>query len=323
MGCRFRLHPGATTVHKMRETLVVIVSLLLVRFGEGAPLPKPHLLEAKLGTFIGNQVNLGWIASEEEIALVKEYRLRYYPADSLDSEKTTTVNGNETVYQVEGLRFHTRYFFILSAVDKNGDEGLPAIANITTGEGTPLEPPRNVKAERAGSDSVKVSWSPPPSDSLQGTLTGYKIRIRDSINKVDITHSTRKNELSAVIHLPNVTNDRFFVRVAAVTWLEGVYSEEIPVVQEDVSGDDSSLVIIMCCAIIIPVVLIGIFIAFYILVLRPAFRAGKENIEEDIPDMEKSHVKLTDLSAKVDGNTVKSTNGDSGIVTEDYNKCPL
>ena len=96
----------------------------------------------------------------------------------------------------------------------------------------PLEPPRNVKAERAGSDSVKVSWSPPPSDSLQGTLTGYKIRIRDSINKVDITHLTRKNELSAVIHLPNVTNDRFFVRVAAVTWLEGVYSEEIPVVQE-------------------------------------------------------------------------------------------
>ena len=72
-------------------------------FVQGAPLPKPHLLEAKLGTFIGNQVNLGWIASEEEIALVKEYRLRYYPADSLDSEKTTTVNGNETVYQVEGL----------------------------------------------------------------------------------------------------------------------------------------------------------------------------------------------------------------------------
>ena len=93
----------------------------------------------------------------------------------------------------------------------------------------PLEPPRNVKAERAGSDSVKVSWSPPPSDSLQGTLTGYKIRIRNSINKVDITHLTKKNELSAVIRLPNVTNDRFFVRVAAVTRLPGVYSEEIPV----------------------------------------------------------------------------------------------
>lgn len=95
----------------------------------------------------------------------------------------------------------------------------------------PLEPPRNVKAERAGSDSVKVSWSPPHSDSFQGTLTGYEIRIRDRIEKIDIVHVTRKNELSAVIHLPNVTNDRFFVKVAAVTSFPGVYSEEIPVVQ--------------------------------------------------------------------------------------------
>ena len=42
----------------------------------------------------------------------------------------------------------------------------------------PADPPQNVSLEAASSASIIVRWEPPPKESQNGIITGYKIRWR-------------------------------------------------------------------------------------------------------------------------------------------------
>ena len=42
----------------------------------------------------------------------------------------------------------------------------------------PSSPPVDVSAEVTGTNSILLRWSPPPPDTINGQLTGYKIRYK-------------------------------------------------------------------------------------------------------------------------------------------------
>jgi len=42
----------------------------------------------------------------------------------------------------------------------------------------PADPPQNVTLEPASSKSIIIRWEPPPAESQNGVITGYKIRWR-------------------------------------------------------------------------------------------------------------------------------------------------
>jgi neogenin len=42
----------------------------------------------------------------------------------------------------------------------------------------PADPPQNVTVESASSKSLIVRWEPPPPESQNGIITGYKLRWR-------------------------------------------------------------------------------------------------------------------------------------------------
>eukprot|EP00118_Oscarella_pearsei_P028655 m.2656 g.2656 ORF g.2656 m.2656 type:complete len:296 (+) comp8816_c0_seq1:264-1151(+) len=294
----------------MRWSFVCLVSLFLVHLVNGVN--KPTNFNSHVNSLFRNAVVLGW-DEPSDLGQVSGFSLVYYPESLPDLSKMVNIDKKEVGLLVENLRFYTPYKFELRALDSDGKEGFRATTNLTTGEGAPSSPPRNVKVATLNVEQIKVTWIPPTSDSWNGVLRGYWIRVKDNNVNTSKIFQFSTTALTGTVSARDLnTQHQFSVSVAAVTVGAGVYSEPVPVPTIEISEGDSSLVIIMCCAIIIPLVLIGLFIAFYIMVLRPAFRSGKENIEE-VPDMDKSDVKLTDLNFKGNG-------ADSGIVPDDKYK---
>ncbi|KAJ8338829.1 hypothetical protein SKAU_G00356150 [Synaphobranchus kaupii] len=56
---------------------------------------------------------------------------------------------------------------------------------LTTLSDVPSSPPQNITLEVVYSRSIKVSWQPPPSNSQNGFITGYKIRHRKTGRRGD------------------------------------------------------------------------------------------------------------------------------------------
>ncbi|XP_027765758.1 netrin receptor DCC-like, partial [Empidonax traillii] len=84
---------------------------------------------------------------------------------------------------LENLRKFTEYSLKFRAFNRQG-LGIPSEElKITTLSDVPSAPPRNLSLEVVNSRSIKVSWLPPPGDSQNGFLTGYRIRHRKTGRK--------------------------------------------------------------------------------------------------------------------------------------------
>ena len=81
-------------------------------------------------------------------------------------------------YHVTELREFTEYTFYVSAFNANGEGVLSEEIPCMTLSDIPADPPQNISLEAASSTSIIVRWEPPPKESQNGIITGYKIRWR-------------------------------------------------------------------------------------------------------------------------------------------------
>ena len=81
-------------------------------------------------------------------------------------------------YHLTDLREFTEYSFWISAFNSNGEGAFSAEISATTMSDIPADPPQNVTLEADSSKSLIVRWEPPPKESQNGIITGYKIRWR-------------------------------------------------------------------------------------------------------------------------------------------------
>ena len=88
------------------------------------------------------------------------------------------MDSSATQYHVTDLREFTEYTFWLSAFNYNGEGALSEEIICMTLSDIPADPPQNVSLEAASSASIIVRWEPPPKESQNGIITGYKIRWR-------------------------------------------------------------------------------------------------------------------------------------------------
>ena len=88
------------------------------------------------------------------------------------------MDSSATQYHVTDLREFTEYTFWLSAFNYNGEGALSEEIVCMTLSDIPADPPQNVSLEAASSASIIVRWEPPPKESQNGIITGYKIRWR-------------------------------------------------------------------------------------------------------------------------------------------------
>lgn len=97
----------------------------------------------------------------------------------MNSSKTITVKGWATTkLQLAGLRKFTRYEITVRAFN-SVSAGPPSATIIgTTREGVPEAPPEDVACSQISSQSMKLSWTPPPVAFHGGHIQGYKIYYR-------------------------------------------------------------------------------------------------------------------------------------------------
>ncbi|XP_046745786.1 Down syndrome cell adhesion molecule-like protein Dscam2 isoform X2 [Diprion similis] len=85
----------------------------------------------------------------------------------------TSIPGRQC--QLTDLKKFTRYSVVVQAYNALGPGPLTSEVVISTLEDVPSSPPQDVRCTALSSQSLQVSWDPPPDSSLNGILKGYKV----------------------------------------------------------------------------------------------------------------------------------------------------
>lgn len=102
--------------------------------------------------------------------------LHYRPLGGHDFQ-TTTAMIDAKEFMITELRAHTEYEVF--ATVPHGLSG--SVSNIRRGktmDGPPTAPPTDVRVGVINNTAAYVRWSPPPTDMLNGELTGYKVNVK-------------------------------------------------------------------------------------------------------------------------------------------------
>ncbi|TGZ53114.1 Uncharacterized protein DBV15_05473 [Temnothorax longispinosus] len=165
----------------------------------------------------------------------------------VNQSKSLTVNGWATTkVQLTGLRKFTKYGISIRAFNSiaSGPASAPIVG--TTQEGVPETPPTQVTCVPLSSQSVKVSWSPPPPHQHGGIIQGYKVYYRpvptDNMDISTVGEVKRTSSMDTYLHtLYKYTN--YSIKVLAYTGAgDGALSPPIfCMTEEDVPGPPAGI----------------------------------------------------------------------------------
>jgi len=84
-------------------------------------------------------------------------------------------NGGEHRLQISNLEVFTEYAVVVQAFNKIGQGPLSDEVLMHTAEGAPTRSPQEVQLVTLSSQQIKVTWKPPPAESANGVIKGYKV----------------------------------------------------------------------------------------------------------------------------------------------------
>uniref|UniRef100_A0A672NES3 Neogenin 1 n=1 Tax=Sinocyclocheilus grahami TaxID=75366 RepID=A0A672NES3_SINGR len=143
------------------------------------PGPAPNLQVVSVGTA---SATLSWERPSTGNGEIQTYKL-FYSEKGQDSEQDMDVTG--LAYTVTGLKKFTEYSFRVVAYNKHGPGVSTEDVVVRTLSDVPSAPPQNLTLEVLNSTSIMVRWQPPPPGTLNGELTGYKLRYRKGLRRAD------------------------------------------------------------------------------------------------------------------------------------------
>ncbi|XP_059093555.1 neogenin-like isoform X2 [Tigriopus californicus] len=156
---------------------------------------------------------ISWGKPSYSNTFVTSYKL-YYRRDDEMEVKSMTLNSLQ--YHLTELREYTEYTFWISAFNSNGEGAFSEEIVTRTFSDVPADPPQNVTLEADSSKSLIIRWEPPPKESQNGILTGYKIRWRrKGKGKSDIFTTDGSRRLFAITGLDN--GQEYQVKISAIT----------------------------------------------------------------------------------------------------------
>ncbi len=109
--------------------------------------------------------------------------------------QSAQVRGDARQFHLQDLREYTEYAFWASAFNANGEGALSEEVSARTHSDVPADPPQNATVEAAGATSLVVRWQPPPRESRNGVITGYKIRWRAATDGAGFGSPRPKSEV--------------------------------------------------------------------------------------------------------------------------------
>ncbi|KAK3862534.1 hypothetical protein Pcinc_031611 [Petrolisthes cinctipes] len=111
---------------------------------------------------------------------IQGYQVGYRLASANTSYVYETVEfskemGKEHHLVISKLNVYTEYAVVVSAFNKIGQGPKTEEVRAYTAEGTPQQPPQDVTCTTLTSQTIRVSWSSPPLETVQGVIKGYKV----------------------------------------------------------------------------------------------------------------------------------------------------
>ncbi|KAL1516797.1 hypothetical protein ABEB36_000653 [Hypothenemus hampei] len=147
---------------------------------------------------------------------------------------------------LSGLRKYTRYSIVVQAYNEVGSGPLSEQVTTETLEDVPSSPPMDIRCTSPASQSIQVSWQPPPNEDCNGNIQGYKLTyepVLDETSRANDVIETRKTTalITVITGLRKFTN--YSLQVLAFTKVgDGILS--IPhycQTEEDVPGAPANI----------------------------------------------------------------------------------
>ncbi|KAH0954098.1 hypothetical protein HN011_010881, partial [Eciton burchellii] len=152
--------------------------------------------------------------------------------------------------RLTGLRPYTRYTLVVQAYNQVGPGPLCEPLLTQTLEDVPSMPPGDVRCAALTSQSLQVSWQPPPNTHSNGIIQGYKLNyepiLADAWRGVDEMEIRKTSALTTVLTgLRRYTN--YTIQVLAYTRIgDGVPSAMIYCqTEEDVPGSPADIKVVV------------------------------------------------------------------------------
>ena len=156
-----------------------------------------------------------FLVINKELAFTFNYIYILYLQGEYSSE-TKSVVVNDMQYHLLDLREFTEYTFWVSAFNSNGEGAISEEVSTRTHSDVPADPPQNVTLEAASSKSIIVRWEPPPRESQNGIITGYKLRWRKKgRGRSDVITTDGSRRLYAISGLKN--GKEYQIKISALT----------------------------------------------------------------------------------------------------------
>ncbi|CAB3408979.1 unnamed protein product [Caenorhabditis bovis] len=164
------------------------------------------------------------------------YKIFYMRDPPEKNEKETLITTSATYYTLHGMDKYTGYMIRIEAEGENGSGLSSDVVKIRTLSDEPSAPPQNIMAEADSSTSVRVSWDEPDTETVNGEITGYRLKYKTRArgskgNTLVIDASAREYTMGNL-----EPNTQYLIRLAVVNHNgTGPYSDWISV---DTPGED-------------------------------------------------------------------------------------
>ncbi|XP_044155181.1 protein sidekick-2 isoform X1 [Bufo gargarizans] len=121
-----------------------------------------------------------------------------------------------TQYELDNLNKHKRYEIRVSMYNAAGEGPASVPQEVFVGEAVPTAPPQNVAIQSVTAVQLDVTWDPPPLDSQNGDIQGYKIYYWE-VSRVNETEKVRTLFLpESGVKIKNLTGyTTYLISVAA------------------------------------------------------------------------------------------------------------
>uniref|UniRef100_A0A8C4IQG7 protein-tyrosine-phosphatase n=1 Tax=Dicentrarchus labrax TaxID=13489 RepID=A0A8C4IQG7_DICLA len=131
----------------------------------------------QVGAVSDTSIELTWEPAYEKEGIIN-YELRYMDRNLGTQARISKTFAPASSYVVEGLRPNTEYHFSLAAISNKGIGAFTNDISERTLQAKPSAPPQDIKCRSTSSTSLLVSWHPPPLESQNGVLAGYRVRYQ-------------------------------------------------------------------------------------------------------------------------------------------------
>ncbi|XP_054428409.1 protein sidekick-1 [Pteronotus mesoamericanus] len=132
------------------------------------------------------------------------------------SFRTANSSSAVTTYELTQLKKYQRYEVVLTAYNVVGESPATAPVEVFVGEAAPAMAPQNVQVNPLTASQLEVTWDPPPPESQNGNVQGYKIYYWEAGSQNDTEKMKVLFLPETVVKLKNLTSHtRYLVSISA------------------------------------------------------------------------------------------------------------